>query len=122
MKSPERIKRDSFYQAVYDVVRSIPKGRVSTYGTIARFLGTGSSSRMVGYALNNCVTEGAGDIPAHRVVNRLGLLSGSHHFSSENPMEARLAEEGILVKEGQVVDFKTLLWDPVIGPWPEEGM
>jgi methylated-DNA-protein-cysteine methyltransferase-like protein len=94
------------------VVRQIPKGRVTSYGAIAACLGTRSSARMVGWAMN-----GAGrvrsKVPAHRVVNRLGILSGKHHFSPPGNMEKLLRKECIKVKNDQVVDFKKLFWDPV---------
>ena len=106
-------KRDeSFFELVYEVARQIPKGRVTSYGAIAVCLGTKSSARMVGWAMN-----GAGSVrpkvPAHRVVNRLGILSGKHHFSPPGMMEKLLKKEGIKVKNDQVVEFKKLFWDPV---------
>ncbi len=106
-------KRDeNFFELVFEVARQIPKGRVTSYGAIAACLGTKSSARMVGWAMN-----GAGRIkpkvPAHRVVNRLGILSGKHHFSPPGMMEKLLKKEGIKVKDDQVVDFKKLFWDPV---------
>ncbi len=101
----------SFFENVWEVARHIPKGRVSSYGAIANYLGTKSSARMVGWAMN-----GAGSVkpkvPAHRVVNRLGILSGKHHFSPPGLMEKLLKKEGIKVKDDQVVDFKELFWDP----------
>ena len=100
----------NFYDNVYEVVKLIPAGRVSTYGAIARYLGAAKSSRAVGYALNQCASMP--DVPAHRVVNRLGLLTGKHHFSSPDAMENALVREGISVKDDQIVDFKTLFWDP----------
>lgn len=106
-------KRDeNFFELVFEVARQIPKGRVTSYGAIAACLGTKSSARMVGWAMN-----GAGrvkpKVPAHRVVNRLGILSGKHHFSPPGMMEKLLKKEGIKVKNDQVVDFKKLFWDPV---------
>ena len=106
-------KRDeNFFELVFEVARQIPKGRVTSYGAIAACLGTKSSARMVGWAMN-----GAGrvrpKVPAHRVVNRLGILSGKHHFSPPGMMEKLLRKEGIKVKNDQVVDFKKLFWDPV---------
>ncbi|MFT5750822.1 MAG: methylated-DNA-protein-cysteine methyltransferase-like protein [Flavobacteriales bacterium] len=103
---------ENFFENVYDVVRLIPKGRVTSYGAIARYLGAAGSSRMVGWAMN-----GAGkypDVPAHRVVNRAGLLTGKMHFGSSIAMEQMLEEEGIKVKEDAVVNFKKNYWDPVI--------
>lgn len=101
----------SFFENVWDVARHIPKGRVTSYGAIANYLGTKSSARMVGWAMN-----GAGKVkpkvPAHRVVNRLGILSGKHHFSPPGIMEKLLKKEGIKVKKDQVVDFNKHFWDP----------
>lgn len=106
-------KRDeNFFELVFEVARQIPKGRVTSYGAIAECLGARSSARMVGWAMN-----GAGrvkpKVPAHRVVNRLGILSGKHHFSPPGMMEKLLKKEGIKVKNDQVVNFKILFWDPV---------
>lgn len=106
-------KRDeSFFELVYDVARQIPKGRVTSYGAIAACLGTRLSARMVGWAMN-----GAGrvkpKVPAHRVVNRIGMLSGKHHFSPPGSMEKLLKKEGIKIKNDQVQDFEKIFWDPV---------
>lgn len=100
-----------FYQLVYSVVREIPEGRVTSYGAIAACLGAKSSSRLVGYAMNGAhgVTP---PVPAHRVVNRKGLLTGKHHFKSPTDMQELLEKEGIRVVADQVVDFKDLFWDP----------
>jgi len=100
-----------FFEQVYQVVRQVPYGRVTTYGAIARFLGTGRSARAVGYALNASHSVQPA-VPAHRVVNRLGMLSGKNHFDPSRPMETRLREEGILVVQDRVVDFQVLLWNP----------
>lgn len=109
---PSGKKEESFFEAVYEVARQIPKGRVTSYGAIAACLGTKLSARMVGWAMN-----GAGKarprVPAHRVVNRVGLLSGKHHFNPPGLMEKLLKKEGIKVKNDQVVDFKKVFWDPV---------
>lgn len=102
--------KDNFFERVYDVVRLIPYGRVTSYGTIAKFLGAARSARMVGWAMNAC--NGREDVPAHRVVNRVGLLSGKHHFEGTNLMQQLLESEGIKVKEYKVVNFGKLLWDP----------
>ena len=99
-----------FFEDVFEVVKLIPHGRVTYYGAIARYLGAARSSRMVGYALNQCANRP--EVPAHRVVNRNGMLTGKHHFSPEFPMEDRLIAEGIKIVEDQVQDFKKLLWDP----------
>src|ERR1043165_6225022 len=106
-------KRDeSFFVLVFDVVRQVPKGRVTSYGAIAACLGTKLSARMVGWAMN-----AAGNVrptvPAHRVVNRLGILSGKHHFKPPSRMEELLKKEGIKVKNDKIVDFDKLFWDPV---------
>jgi len=106
-------KRDeSFFELVFEVARQIPKGKVTSYGAIAACLGTKSSARMVGWAMN-----GAGrvrpKVPAHRVVNRLGILSGKHHFDDPEQMERLLKKEGIKVKNDTIVDFEKLFWDPV---------
>jgi methylated-DNA-protein-cysteine methyltransferase-like protein len=109
---PSGSRDESFFELVYEVTRQIPRGRVTSYGAIAACLGARSSARMVGWAMN-----GAGRIkpkvPAHRVVNRLGILSGKHHFSPPGNMEKLLRKEGVKVKNDQVVDFKKLFWDPV---------
>jgi len=103
----------SFYDQVFELVRLIPKGRVSSYGAIARSLGAGGSARMVGYAMSNAGLAHP-KVPAHRVVNSSGLLTGRFHFSDPNDMERLLAAEGILVKNDKVVDFKKLMWDPLL--------
>jgi len=111
-----KIKTDksyTFFQDVFDVVKQIPKGRVSTYGSIAKYLGTGMSARMVGWAMN-ASHQSADYVPAQRVVNRNGMLTGKHHFSNPEEMEQLLNADGVLVKDDQVVDFKHLLWDPTI--------
>ena len=109
---PSGKKDESFFELVYEVARQIPKGRVTSYGAIAACLGTKLSARMVGWAMN-----GAGKVkpkvPAHRVVNRIGLLSGKHHFSPPGSMERSLKKEGIKVKNDKVVEFEKLFWDPV---------
>ena len=113
---PSGRRDENFFELVFEVARQIPKGRVTSYGAIAACLGAKSSARMVGWAMN-----GAGrvrpKVPAHRVVNRLGILSGKHHFSPPGNMEKLLKKEGIKVKNDQVLDFKKLFWDPV----PELG-
>ena len=109
---PSGKKDESFFELVYEVARQIPKGKVTSYGAIAACLGTKSSARMVGWAMN-----GAGKVkpkvPAHRVVNRIGLLSGKHHFSPPGSMEKSLKKEGIKVKNDKIVDFEKHFWDPV---------
>ena len=101
-----------FYQNVFEVVRQIPAGRVTSYGAIARYLGTAGSSRMVGWAMNLSHHQEI-YVPAHRVVNRNGLLTGKIHFGSPDQMQELLENEEIMVEDDQVVDFKTLFWDPM---------
>jgi methylated-DNA-protein-cysteine methyltransferase-like protein len=102
----------NFFENVWDVARQIPSGRVTSYGAIAAYLGARSSARMVGWAMNGAHAKS--DIPAHRVVNRVGLLSGRGHFSPPERMQALLEKEGVEVVEHQVVHFKELFWDPAI--------
>ncbi len=102
---------ETFAERVYDVVRKVPKGRITTYGAIAKFLGTGRSSRMVGWVLNNCGMEDP-PVPAHRVVNRNGLLTGKHHFPTETLMQELLENEGVKVKDDAVQNFEKKFWDP----------
>ena len=102
---------NDFYQRVYDVVRKIPKGRVASYGDIAEYLGTKSSARTVGYAMNNAHSVSP-PIPAHRVVNRNGLLTGKHHFGSPTMMQQLLENEGVKIVDDQVQDFEKLRWIP----------
>ena len=106
------MKEDSFFKKVYTVTRLIPFGRVTSYGAIAAFLGTPRSSRMVGWALNASHTDET--VPAHRVVNRNGLLSGKHHFEGTNLMQQLLENENVAVKDNHIIDFKELFWDPNI--------
>lgn len=103
----------SFFEKVFQVAMLIPAGRVTSYGAIARYLGSGRSARMVGWAMNQSHSQ-TGFIPAHRVVNRNGLLSGKHHFGSYNTMKELLESEGIRVENDQVVEFKKLFWDPCV--------
>jgi methylated-DNA-protein-cysteine methyltransferase related protein len=100
-----------FFHMVYQVVRLIPEGRITSYGAIAKYLGTARSSRMVGYAMNGSHKE-VPAVPAHRVVNRNGLLTGKHHFQYPLQMQELLEKEGIKVVEDKVVDFEKLFWDP----------
>ncbi|WP_298142738.1 MGMT family protein [Flavobacterium sp.] len=106
---------DPFFERVYAVVRQIPEGRVSTYGAIAKCLGSAKSARVVGYAMN--AAHHLPDVPAHRVVNRIGLLTGKHHFPGSNLMQQLLENEGIRVFENQVQDFESVFWQP---PMPTE--
>jgi len=102
----------NFYDMVYQVVRLVPPGRVTSYGAIANYLGTKGSSRMVGYAMLACGTANP-PVPAHRVVNHAGLLTGKFHFGGDL-MEQLLASEGVKVENDKVVDFKKVFWDPTI--------
>jgi len=104
------MSQNDFFQKVYSIVRTIPEGKVTTYGLIARKIGLSSSARTVGWALNSCHNDSS--IPAHRVVNRNGLLTGKHHFKGYNLMKQLLENEGIKVEEDKVVDFEVKLWDP----------
>ena len=99
-----------FFQRVYIVVKKIPFGKVTSYGAIANYLGSPQSSRVVGWAMNN--SHSNNDIPAHRVVNRKGMLTGKHHFPGSNLMEELLQNEGIKIKNNIIVDFENLFWDP----------
>lgn len=101
---------DSFFEKVYSVAKQIPYGRVTSYGAIAKYLGAAKSSRMVGYAMNNSHTK---NVPAHRVVNRKGLLTGKHHFGGTNLMQQLLENEGIEVIDNQIQNFDTVFWDPI---------
>jgi methylated-DNA-protein-cysteine methyltransferase-like protein len=105
-------KEVSFFEDVWAIVMLVPKGRVTSYGAIARYLGTGMSARMVGWAMNAAHTHKK--IPAHRVVNRNGLLTGKHHFETPSTMKNRLEKEGVRIKKDQVQDFKSCFWDPIL--------
>lgn len=101
-----------FFQQVYEVVKKIPAGKVTSYGAIAKYLGTTGSARMVGWAMNASHTSKE-FIPAHRVVNRNGLLTGKHHFDTPNAMRELLENEGLKVTNDQIVNFKDYFWDPI---------
>ena len=101
-----------FEQDVHAVARLIPQGRVTSYGAIARYLGAARSSRMVGWAMNRALEQNGFDIPAHRVVNRQGMLTGRMHFPTPETMAERLQQEGIQVRDHQVMDFAERYWDP----------
>ncbi len=101
---------ESFFDKVYIIVRKIPHGKVTTYGLIARYLGTPKSARMVGYAMNS--SHKFSDIPAHRVVNRNGLLTGKHHFFGSSLMQELLENEGVIVIDNKIKNFNDVLWDP----------
>ena len=111
LKNLQQIRSDSFFERVYEVVRLIPAGRVTTYGAIARYTGSPQAARMVGWAMNASHLY-PGHIPAHRVVNRNGLLTGKHHFRHPDLMQELLVSEGILVENDYVVEFDKLFWDP----------
>lgn len=111
MKKKTKKKSDSFFQNVYEVARLIPYGRITSYGAIANYLGTGGSARMVGWAMN--ASHFDEDVPAHRVVNRNGMLTGKHHFGGTLVMQQLLESEGVKVKDDKVVHFKKIFWDPV---------
>lgn len=102
---------ENFFERVYEIARQIPYGRVTSYGAIAKFLGAARSARMVGWAMNAC--HGREDVPAHRVVNRVGLLSGKHHFPGTNLMQQLLESEGVAVEQNKIADFDRHFWDPV---------
>jgi methylated-DNA-protein-cysteine methyltransferase-like protein len=102
---------DNFFEKVYEVTSQIPYGRITSYGAIARYLGSGRSARMVGWALNICHTRPS-FIPAHRVVNRIGLLSGKHHFGNSTTMQQLLENEGIIIENNRILNFKEKFWDP----------
>ena len=105
-------EKENIYDLIFEIVRLIPKGRVSTYGAIAAATGAKSGARLVGYAMNNC-SNAKPKVPAHRVVNRVGLLTGKHHFNPPERMQQLLEKEGVKVVDDQVVNFKKLLWDPM---------
>lgn len=109
----EAVQERDFFADVMAVVRQIPKGRVTSYGAIAKYLGAARSARIVGYCMNNAHTVRP-KVPAHRVVNRIGLLSGKHHFGTPTAMEDLLKKEGVKVKKDQVVDFQQKFWDPAV--------
>ncbi|MBT8195503.1 MAG: MGMT family protein [Bacteroidia bacterium] len=111
MKNQIRHKEISFFDKVYQVVRLIPKGKVTSYGAIAKYLGAARSARMVGWAMNNshvCKPH----VPAQRVVNRMGLLTGKQHFGTPNMMQKLLENEGIKIKDNQIQNFEKHFWDP----------
>lgn len=104
-------KHKDFFSMVYEVVKQIPPGRVTSYGTIAHYLGSGRSSRMVGWAMNGAHKQ-PGNIAAHRVVNRKGVLTGKHHFATESRMQELLEAEGVEVENDQILDFDSYFWNP----------
>lgn len=102
----------SFFEKVYAVVRLVPKGRVTSYGAIARYLGTGMSARMVGWAMNSS-HQHQDALPAHRVVNRNGTLTGKHHFGGPHVMQQLLENEGIEIIDDRITNFNEIFWDPI---------
>ena len=104
------MKNENFFQKVYQVAKQIPYGRVTSYGAIAKYLGAARSARMVGWAMN--ASHNMDDVPAHRVVNRKGILTGKHHFDGTNLMQQLLESEGIVVKDFQIQNFTEIFWDP----------
>lgn len=108
---PSGKREENFFALVFEVARQIPKGRVTSYGAIAACLGTKSSARMVGWAMNGCHLVKP-KVPAHRVVNRNGMLTGKHHFPPPGMMEKLLKKEGIKVKNDQLIDFDKHFWNP----------
>ena len=103
-------RNESFFNKVYTIVKKIPHGKVTTYGLIARHLGTSKSARIVGYAMNS--SRKFSNIPAHRVVNRNGLLTGRHHFFGSSLMQELLENEGAIIIDNKIKNFKNILWDP----------
>ena len=103
---------DNFFERVYAVVKQIPYGKVTSYGAIAKVLGSARSARMVGWAMN--AAHNLEDVPAHRVVNRKGLLTGKHHFDGTNLMQQFLENEGVVVENNQIINFEEVFWKPEI--------
>ena len=104
------MSKNDFFDKVYNVVRQIPEGKVTSYGAIANYLGVKKSARLVGWAMN--ASHGDNSIPAHRVVNRIGLLTGKHHFGGTKVMQQLLENEGILIKENKILNLELHFWDP----------
>ncbi len=104
-------EKENFFERVYKVAQKIPYGRVTSYGAIAKYLGAERSARMVGWAMN--ASHNNEDVPAHRVVNRKGLLTGKVHFDGTNLMQQLLENEGIVVKNNQIIDFEKHFWNPI---------
>ena len=108
---PKMKESDNFFEKVYKVARKIPFGRVTSYGAIGAYLGAAKSARMVGWAMNKA--HNLEDVPAHRVVNKKGLLTGKHHFDGTNLMQQLLENEGIVVIENQIQDLEKVFWNPM---------
>ena len=111
-KKKRTMAEDNFFERVYEIARQIPYGKVTSYGAIAKALGTARSARMVGWAMNAC--HNRDDVPAHRVVNRKGLLTGKHHFDGTNLMQQLLESEGIEVVNHQIIDLEKHFWTPAV--------
>lgn len=111
MSFKRSIENRDFFSKVYDITLLIPYGKITSYGAIARFLGSGKSARMVGWALNASHSSPE-FIPAHRVVNRNGMLTGKHHFGNSSTMQQLLENEGIVVEDDRIVNFSEKFWDP----------
>jgi methylated-DNA-protein-cysteine methyltransferase related protein len=110
--SEKQTLNEGFFEKVYEITRYVPYGRVTSYGAIARYLGSGKSARMVGWALNS--SHSTPDfIPAHRVVNRIGLLTGKHHFGNSSTMQQLLENEGLIVENDKIINFRERFWDPM---------
>ncbi len=103
-------KSDNFFKKVYEIARQIPYGRVTSYGAIAKYLGAARSARMVGWAMNASSNDDT--VPAHRVVNRIGVLTGKHHFQGTSLMQQLLESEDVEIKDNKIVNFEALFWDP----------
>lgn len=115
MKNPSSstsTNEPNFFEQVYQVTKLIPYGRVTSYGAIAKYLGSAQSARMVGWALNGSHNAKDEWVPAHRVVNKFGLLSGKHHFPGSDTMKQLLESEGVRIEDDQIMDFEKLFWDP----------
>ncbi|HTN45307.1 MAG TPA: MGMT family protein [Flavipsychrobacter sp.] len=106
------VDKASAYEHIYEIVRLVPKGRVTSYGAVAAAIGSKSGARLVGYAMNHCVGLKP-KVPAHRVVNSSGLLTGKHHFDTPTKMQELLEKEGIKIEQDKVVDFAKKFWDPI---------
>lgn len=111
MKNQKTSNNKGFFNKVYEVACQIPFGRVTSYGAIAKYLGTSQSARVVGWAMNDCHSQN-NFIPAHRVVNRNGLLTGKRHFGNSNTMKQLLENEGIDIENDVIIDFEKYFWDP----------
>ena len=120
MKNAEADSGPSFFEKVFEVVKQIPHGRVTSYGAIANYLGSRGSARMVGWAMN-ASHHSPEQIPAHRVVNRIGLLTGKYHFGSPYMMEQLLKNEGAVIEDDLILNFKEMFWNPMeLGDFGEE--